>query len=162
MIEMMVHSLLDNGRYAVVVLKEVEGKRQLQIVVGPYEAKAISRHLVGVKEPRPVTHDLLKNVIEETGGEVRKITVTDLRGEVYYAVVSIGLNAEEFEIDARPSDAIALAVRCGAPIFVDENVIAEEARSRASEADDREEKEAVLDEKFREIVKGLEPEDDEV
>jgi len=160
MIEMTVHSLLDSGKYAVVVLKEVGGKRELQIIVGQYEAVAILRHLSGIREQRPLTHDLLKNLIEDIGGQVKRVTVNDLRGNIYYAMISLDVNGHEFDVDARPSDAIALAVRFSSPIFVEERVV-EEAKSKATdlmeegEAADEEE----VDKKFREIVEGLEMED---
>lgn len=154
MIKMMVHSLIDNGNCAVLVLREVGGKRELQIVVGSFEALAILRHLSGMREQRPLTHDLMKNVIEGMGGEVKKITVTDLRGEIYYGVILLVLDGREIEMDARPSDAIALAVRFGAPIYVEEKVI-EEARSMVREMGE----EGEVDKRFREIVSGLELDD---
>jgi len=157
MIEMMVHSLLDNGRYAVVVLREVGGRRELQMIVGQYEAAAILRHLSGMKEPRPLTHDLMKNLVETLGGQLKKITVNDLRTNIYYAVISIASDGEDVEVDSRPSDAIALAVRFGAPIYVMEKVI-EEAKNTTAELGEEEETSDV-DKKFRDIVKGLELDD---
>jgi hypothetical protein len=131
----------------------VGGKRELQIIVGPYEAVAILRHLSGMKEQRPLTHDLTKNLIEKMGGEIKKITVNDLRSDIYYAIISLVMDGQEIEVDSRPSDAIALAVRFGAPIYVAEKVI-EEAKSAVKEMGESAE-DLEVEERFREIMEGL-------
>jgi bifunctional DNase/RNase len=109
----------------VVTLKEVHSERYLPIWIGMYEADAIARRLQNRPFSRPLTHDLLNNVIAEMGGEVSRIVVTDMRDNVYYASIIVDVDGQVLEIDSRPSDAIALAVRAGAAIFVDEQVMAQ-------------------------------------
>lgn len=111
--------------HRVVLLREVNGERLLPIWIGPYEAEAIALRLRDVELPRPLTHDLLTNVISELGGKVSHITVNDLRDNTFYAFITVNLNGQKLEIDSRPSDAIALAVRVNASIFVTEEVMAE-------------------------------------
>ncbi len=111
--------------HRVVLLREVNGERLLPIWIGPYEAEAIALRLREVELPRPLTHDLLINVISELGGKVSRITVNDLRDNTFYACITVNLNGQKLEIDSRPSDAIALAVRVNASIFVAEDVMAE-------------------------------------
>jgi bifunctional DNase/RNase len=115
-------SLVSNHR--VVILKEVEGQRHLPIWIGQFEAEAIAVELQGMGSPRPLTHDLLKSVINEMGGRVNRILVTDLNRDVFYARIVVELNGRSLEIDSRPSDAIALAVRVKAPILVEDDVMA--------------------------------------
>jgi bifunctional DNase/RNase len=113
-----------NGAYAL-ILKETGGERRLPIVIGAPEAQAIAAELEGVHPTRPMTHDLLKNIIEQAGGSVSEVCIVDLRDSIFYAQITIdGLG---LQVDARPSDAIALAVRFGAPIFVMESVLDEAA-----------------------------------
>jgi len=114
-------SLMTQDR--VVVLKDTESNRYLPIWIGPPEADALRVELAGTEVTRPLTHDLLKNVITQLGGTVEHIVVNDLSHDVYYARVKINANGETLEIDARPSDAINLAVRLKVPIFVDESVM---------------------------------------
>jgi len=102
----------------VILLVDQEEKKVLPIVVGPLEAHNIALPLQGVNPPRPLTHDLLKSVIENMGGRVEKIVITDIRDNTYYAEIHIYLDGKNLVIDSRPSDAIALALRCGAPIFM--------------------------------------------
>ncbi len=111
----------------VIVLKERDGERQFPIVIGSYEAFAIDRRLKGVEVPRPLTHDLLANVIESLHGELEKIVVCDLRHGTFFARLIVRHDGELVEIDSRPSDAIALGVAMEVPIFVDENVLREVA-----------------------------------
>lgn len=106
----------------IVVLKEQHGQRSFPIVIGIVEIFAIDRRLKGILPPRPMTHDLLENVIQTMGGKISKIVVTDLRNHTFYAVISIEANGTTYEIDARPSDAIALAVATKSPLFVEEEV----------------------------------------
>ncbi|MCX8051526.1 MAG: bifunctional nuclease family protein [Chlorobi bacterium] len=111
-----------NGAYAL-ILKEVDGERRLPIVIGAPEAQAIAAELEDVRPTRPMTHDLLKNIIEKAGGTVSEVCIVDLRESIFYAQITIeGL---DLQVDARPSDAIALAVRFKAPIYVMDTVLDE-------------------------------------
>jgi uncharacterized protein len=114
-------SLVTQAR--VVILKEVEGERHLPIWIGPFEAEAIAMELQGISASRPLPYDLLRSVIGELGGEVRRIVITEISNDVFYARIIIDQNGLGIEIDSRPSDAIALAVRVKVPIFVDESVM---------------------------------------
>jgi uncharacterized protein len=108
------------GAYAL-ILKEVNGSRRLPIIIGAFEAQSIALEMEGIKPPRPLTHDLMKNLIDLLGGELVDVYISELREGTFFA----RLNLDTQEIDSRPSDAIALAVRYGAPIFVAEKVMAE-------------------------------------
>lgn len=125
MIEVIIDSIRVSlmSQHRVVVLKDVNNERYLPIWIGPCEAEAITVKLQEMPAPRPLTHDLLKSVIRELGGRVVHILISDLRQEVYYARVVIDVGGEQIEIDSRPSDAIALAVRVNSPIFVAESVM---------------------------------------
>ena len=101
----------------VVVLREVGGERTLPIWIGTNEANAIAMELQGMKPERPMTHDLLRHLISGLGGELRRVQITDLRDDTYYAELLIMRGEEVVQVDARPSDSIALALRCNAPIF---------------------------------------------
>jgi bifunctional DNase/RNase len=114
-------SLLSQHR--VVVLKEEEMERYLAIWIGPYEADAITIKLQGVEIARPLTHDLLKQSIDRLGAQVSHILVSDLQDDTFYARVVLDRDGERIELDSRPSDAIALAVRMQSPIFVSEAVM---------------------------------------
>jgi len=107
----------------VVILRDDTNKRWLPIVVGSAEAQAIALQLEGITPPRPLTHDLMKNLLEIIGMHVSRIVVNDLRENTYYAIISLRADGLDQEVDARPSDAIALALRMHAPIFVDEEVM---------------------------------------
>ena len=113
------------SEHRVIILKDINAERYLPIWIGPYEADAITIQLQSVEVSRPLTHDLLKNVIGEMGGEVSHIVVGDLRNDTFYARISVKLNGRQLTIDSRPSDAIALAVRVNVPIFVEEDVMAQ-------------------------------------
>jgi bifunctional DNase/RNase len=108
------------GAYAL-ILKEVNGNRRLPIIIGAFEAQSIALEMEGIKPPRPLTHDLMKNILENLGTELSEITISELKEGTFYA--KLGFDTQE--IDARPSDAIALAVRFGAPIYVAEKVMEE-------------------------------------
>jgi bifunctional DNase/RNase len=112
----------------IIVLREIHGQRVLPIWVGVFEANAIQLQMEGVQTPRPMTHDLLKTVIEELGGHVERVVVCDLRDNTFYATLHVLSPSGPRTVDARPSDAIALALRSGARIFVEEAVI-QSARS---------------------------------
>ena len=109
----------------IVILHDRDGQRVLPIWVGSAEANAIALQIENVSPARPMTHDLLKNVIEDLHGDIQKIVVCDLKDNTFYALLYLLVNGESVAIDARPSDAIALALRVKAPICVEESVIAE-------------------------------------
>ncbi len=108
------------GAYAL-ILKEVSGNRRLPIIIGAFEAQSIALEIEGIKPPRPLTHDLMKNIVEALGSELIEITIGELREGTFFATLSF----DGQDIDARPSDAIALAVRFGVPIFVSDKVMEE-------------------------------------
>lgn len=114
-------SLLSQNR--IVVLKEEHSDRFLPIWIGPFEADAITLQLQGMEAPRPLTHDLLKSVIETLGAEVLHIVINSLERNTYFARIMLDMNGETMEIDSRPSDAIALAVRVSVPIYIAEEVM---------------------------------------
>lgn len=130
MIEVIIDSIRVSlmSQHRVVVLKDTNNERYLPIWIGPCEAEAITVKLQEMPTPRPLTHDLLKSVIRELNGKVVHILISDLRQEVYYARIVVEVGGEQIEIDSRPSDAIALAVRVGSPIFVSESVMDKAAR----------------------------------
>ncbi len=130
MIEMKVKGLtLDPlTNMPIVILKDLEGKKALPIWVGIFEANAIALEMEQVTTPRPMTHDLIKNILEGITAHVNRVVVNDLKDNTFYAVISLNFNGSEVLVDSRPSDAIALALRVNAPIFVETKVI-EEARS---------------------------------
>ena len=107
----------------VVILKDLESDRYLPIWIGPCEAESITIELQGVAVARPLTHDLLKTVVVNLGGKVSQVVVNDLRNDTFYARILLSVNGRQMEIDARPSDAIALAVRARVPIYVAEAVM---------------------------------------
>jgi bifunctional DNase/RNase len=107
----------------VVILKDLDSDRYLPIWIGPCEAESITIELQGVEVARPLTHDLLKNVIGELRASVRSVQVSDLRNETFYARINLSVDSKQMDIDARPSDAIALAVRAKVPIYVADNVM---------------------------------------
>lgn len=106
-----------------IVLRERDGSRQFPIVIGLTEADAINRRVRNILPPRPLTHDLLANVIRELGGELEKIVVHDLRDHTFYAKLVVRKNGQLVEIDSRPSDAIAVGVAGEVPIYVEESVL---------------------------------------
>jgi bifunctional DNase/RNase len=125
MIETVVESIRVSlvTQHRVVILKEVDGERHLPIWIGSYEAEAIAMELQGVTASRPLPYDLMRTIIDDMGGAVDRIAVTDLSDDVFYARIVLRQNGREVEIDSRPSDAIALAVRARVPILVDESVM---------------------------------------
>ncbi len=125
MIEVLIDSIRMSlmSQYRVVILKDSNSDRYLPIWIGPCEADAITVELNEMPPQRPLTHDLLKSLVREMGGRVVHIFINELRGDVYYARIVVEINGKELEIDSRPSDALALAVRVKAPIFVSESVM---------------------------------------
>ena len=107
----------------IILLRDKDGDRVLPIWVGGAEANAIAMQIENVSVPRPMSHDLLKNVIQDLHGDIKKIVVYDLKENTFYAMIYVSTNGEVVAIDSRPSDAIALALRVKAPIFVEEEII---------------------------------------
>ena len=112
----------------IVILKDMEEKDVLPIWIGLLEASSIATSIENIQTPRPMTHDLLKNILDELGAKVIKIEVNDLKDNTYYALLHMEVNKKRIVIDSRPSDAIAIALRTGASIFVDEGVIKRAAK----------------------------------
>jgi bifunctional DNase/RNase len=111
----------------IIVLREVEGDRSFPIVIGIFEATSIDRRVKNIVPPRPLTHDLIVSAVEQLGGEVQDIVISDLQDHTYFAKLRIRKDGELTEIDCRPSDAIAVAVTAKVPIWVAEDVLAETA-----------------------------------
>ncbi len=111
----------------VIYLKEVDGERQFPIMIGWFEANSIDKRVKDFRPQRPLTHDLLVKVVESLGGELDSVVISELRDHIYYAKLRVKRDGELVEIDARPSDAIAVAVTCGPqlPIYVEEDVLDE-------------------------------------
>jgi hypothetical protein len=107
----------------IVILRDKDGQKVLPIWVGIFEANAIALQIENIETPRPMTHDLLRNVIQDLKASVQKVVVCDLQENTFYALIYLGVNGVTVAIDARPSDAIALALRSRAPIFVEDTVI---------------------------------------
>ena len=112
------------GAYAL-ILKEMNGNRRLPIIIGAFEAVSFALEMEGIKPPRPLTHDLMKNIIDTFGVSLQDVYINELRDGTFYAKITIEGVSESQEVDSRPSDAIALAVRYGVPIFVAEEVLNE-------------------------------------
>ena len=136
----------------VVVLEDVEKTRLVPIWIGVNEGNAIALEMQGEKFPRPLTHDLLVNLIKEMGAKTEKIVVNDLKQNSYYALIYIKHNGKTLEIDARPSDALALAVRVQCPIYIDEKVL-----NKCPQIDRPITQEEI--EKFKEDLKKMSPEE---
>jgi hypothetical protein len=111
------------SQHRVVVLKETTSDRYLPIWIGPFEADAITIQLQGVEVQRPLTHDLIKSIIEEMGATISHVVVNELKNDTFYARIVMDVDGNSLEIDARPSDAIALSVRVNAPLFVSDEVM---------------------------------------
>jgi hypothetical protein len=149
-------SLINQQR--LVVLRENESARYLPIWIGPFEAEAITMGLQGHEVQRPMTHDLLRQTVEQLGGQLRYICVSDLQEETFYALVVVDQHGQTVEIDARPSDAIALAVRSDVPIYVSEDVMERAGQVPASEYEEGPPAEATSEDRlglFREFIEGL-------
>ena len=111
--------------HQVIILKEVDGERSFPIVIGIFEATSIDRRVKGMPSPRPLTHDLIASVVEQLGGEIQDIVISDLEDHTYFAKLRVRRDGELTEIDCRPSDAIAVAVTARVPIYVNEQVLGE-------------------------------------
>ena len=125
MIEMNIKGLMVDPitNMPIIILRDKDGQRVLPIWVGVFEANAIALQIENVTTPRPMTHDLLKNVIQDLRGRIEKIVVSDLKENTFYALIYLTVGGDVMAVDARPSDAIALALRTRAPIYVEETVI---------------------------------------
>jgi bifunctional DNase/RNase len=162
MIEVVIDSIRISliSQHRIVMLRDVDGERRLPIWIGPCEAEAITIELQDVEIARPVTHDLLKNIIEEVGGTVSHILINELRDQVFYARLFIDADGEMLEIDCRPSDAIAVAVRAKVPIFVEEVVMDEAGILPEPDVDeDVDEEEAEKLDAFKDFVDTLDFDD---
>jgi len=112
-----------NSKMPVIVLKEKYGDKTLPIWIGLFEAQSIALALENIKPPRPLTHDLAKSLIEKLKGKVDRVVINDLRHNTFYAKIIIRQNGEDIQVDSRPSDAIAIALRLNVPIFIEEEVL---------------------------------------
>jgi len=162
------------GAYAI-LLREIDGSRRLPIIIGAFEAQAIALEIEGIKPPRPLTHDLLKQLTDNLGATVVEVIVDELKENTFYAKIILEISGFTQEIDSRPSDAIALAVRSRSPIFVADNVLEAAAFTPSEETDElsisditpapgskskkpltKEAKLAALQNKLREAIEGEE------
>jgi bifunctional DNase/RNase len=140
----------------IIILKDLEGDKTLPIWIGLLEATAIASEMENVKFSRPMTHDLMKNLLDQMNTRVARIEICDLRDNTFYALVYLAAQDKELTMDARPSDAIALALRMQAPIFVDEEVI---QKSKAVDLGAKEEIQSDDGKKWTEVLEGLDPDD---
>ncbi len=138
----------------IVILKDLKGKNAIPIWIGILEASAIATEIEKIDLSRPMTHDLLKNILATLDVKVQKIEVTDLRDNTFYAIIHLNADGRELTIDSRPSDAIAIALRTKAAIFVSQKVIDKSRKVTVEKTDDKEQKE-----KWAEILENLSPED---
>jgi bifunctional DNase/RNase len=150
------------SQHRVVILKEIDSERFLSIWIGPYEAEAITVSLQELEVSRPLTHDLLRNLLVALGAEVKQVNITELKDDVFHANIILSVNGRTMEIDSRPSDALALAVRVHVPIFVDETVMEEAATTpekdvEVDEGTDEDTEERL--EVFKDFVETLDLED---
>jgi bifunctional DNase/RNase len=143
------------GKQPIVLLKTVESNKFLPIWIGHPEAAAILMKLEGASTPRPMTHDLMAELLSELEVECTRVSVTELRDNTFYASISLRVAGRELEVDSRPSDALALAVRSGAPIFAADEVIAESAIEFEHGVEDTEE----VVEKFKDFLDTVKPDD---
>jgi bifunctional DNase/RNase len=142
------------GKQPIVLLKTADGNKYLPIWIGHPEAAAILMKLQGAATPRPMTHDLVTEMLSQLDAQVVRITVTELKDNTFYASITVTQDGSEIEIDSRPSDAIALAVRADAPIYADDRVIEESAIEFEGEEVNEEE---IVDE-FRKFLDNVSPE----
>jgi len=140
----------------IVILKDLEEKDVLPIWIGLLEASSIATAIENIQTPRPMTHDLLKNLLDNLGVKVIKIEINDLKDNTYYALIHLDVDNKRLVIDSRPSDAIAIALRTGASIFVEENVIKKSAKVDLSQKGDK----VVTDTgEWEDILENLSPDD---
>jgi bifunctional DNase/RNase len=140
----------------ILILKDPEGEKTVPIWIGLLEATAIASELENIKFSRPMTHDLMKNLMDHLGVKLAKVEICDLRDNTFFALMYMVLQGKEFSIDARPSDAIALSLRAEAPIYVDESVI---QKSKEIDLGAKEEIQNEESKKWTDILESLNPED---
>ncbi|HMK64665.1 MAG TPA: bifunctional nuclease family protein, partial [Thermodesulfobacteriota bacterium] len=140
----------------IMILKDMEGEKTIPIWIGLLEATAIAGELENIKFSRPMTHDLMKNMMDKMGVKLAKIEISDLRDNTYFAIMYLIFDGKEFSMDARPSDAIALALRAQAPIYVEEQVI---QKSKDVDLGAKEEIKSDEGKKWTEILESLSPDD---
>ena len=148
------------SQHRLVVLKDMESSRFLPIWIGPFEADAITIELQGVEVARPLTHDLLKALLDKLGAEVEQVAITDLRNDTFYAEITLKVDGSRLHVDSRPSDAIALAVRAHVPVFVAEQVMEQAAIAPEPDLEGGEPAETTSEkvdapEPFRDFLEGL-------
>ncbi len=143
----------------IVILKDSENKLNLPIWIGLLEATAMATELEGIKMARPMTHDLLRNVLSELGATVEAIEVTDLRDNTYYALVHLEVDGRRVAIDSRPSDAISLALRTKSPIYVAKKVLESSSVLQQMEDDKEQNLSNVSRDKWAEILEKMAPDD---
>ena len=136
LIEVQINGLfLTQNQASGIILKELKGERSLPIIIGEYEAQSIALGLEHIKPPRPITHDLLVGVLNTIGANLESVVVTDLKNNTYYAILRLLFGGQILEVDSRPSDALAIAVRKEVPIFVNDEVM-QKAALESSELED--------------------------
>jgi bifunctional DNase/RNase len=136
----------------VVILKDLEGKRYLPILIGPFEATAIALALEGTPVPRPLSHDLMRTILESLSAKLEQIIIHDIKDSTFFAKLVVRQNGDTTEIDARPSDGIALALRMQAPIFVTDKIVLEETvQDKKAEVEETQ--------KFKKFLEELKPSD---
>lgn len=143
------------GKQPIVLLKTIDDNRFLPIWIGHPEAAAILMKLQGADTPRPMTHDLIVDMLDQVDTKCERISVTELRDNTFFASITLSVNGSEVELDSRPSDALAIAVRLGVPIFVAEEVIEESSIEFEQGAEDNEQ----VVEKFKDFLDDISPED---
>ncbi len=141
-----------NAKSHVVILKEKDGERVLPIWIGPAEAQAIARELAGQRFQRPLTHDLLANIVEGLKAKVTRVVIAELKDNTFFAQLLIDRDGEAVVIDARPSDSIAVALRCGADIFVNEKLLNEPGEQDEPTPEEKAQE-------LRKFLENLDPED---
>lgn len=158
MVEMRVEGLtLDPlTNMPIIILKDLTGSKALPIWVGIFEANAIALEIEKISTPRPMTHDLLKNMIYNLKAEINHVLVNELKDNTFYAVISLAYNGNTLNIDSRPSDAIALALRVKAPIYVDEKVI---EAAKSIEFPEQDEKKAEDKDQWKKWLENIKPQD---
>ena len=161
-IRMVIHGIAMDpmSNSPIMLLKEAEGERILPIWIGVLEATSIAAKLENIQFPRPLTHDLMKNILDYLGVRIPKIEIVDLRDNTYYATITLDVDGNTIEIDARPSDAVAIALRTGAEIFVHKHVLEKSQTFTASPEEGKEEMVGTTQEekeKLKKILENLDP-----
>ncbi|MEK7818001.1 MAG: bifunctional nuclease family protein [Actinomycetota bacterium] len=141
------------GKQPIILLKTADENKFLPIWIGHQEAAAILMKLQGTELPRPMTHDLMTSILTQLNAEILKVTVTELKENTFYALLTLRLDSGELDVDSRPSDALALAVRTNAPIYAEEQLILENAIEFDHEVEDSEE----VVQKFRDFLENVSP-----